>query len=48
MELRSLIPMAPLLLRPMLSLLVAWTERTDARLAALENLARNTPKAPPC
>ena len=35
-HLRSMVPMAPLPLRPILSALLDWMARTDARLAAME------------
>jgi hypothetical protein len=35
-HLRSLVPMAPLLLRPILSALLDWMQRTEARLDAME------------
>jgi len=40
MQLRSFLPLAPLTLRPVLTALCDWMERTDARLAALERSAK--------
>lgn len=41
MDFRLLLPMAPAALRPILSAFLAWMDRTDQRLAALEVQARN-------
>ena len=35
-HLRSLVPMAPLALRPILSALLNWMQRTEERLATME------------
>ena len=42
MDFRPLIPLAPAALRPILSALLAWMDRTDRRLEQLEAHARNS------
>jgi hypothetical protein len=39
-HLRSMVPLAPVLLRPILSALLDWMQRTDARLDAMEKTTR--------
>lgn len=39
MNFRHLIPLAPAMLRPILSAVADWMDRTDRRLAVLEDLA---------
>jgi hypothetical protein len=36
MDLRKFLPLAPLMFRPVLSMILDWMDLTDKRLAALE------------
>lgn len=47
-HLRTLVPMASLPLRPILSAVLDWMARTDARLAAMErSVGRSMDATPP-
>lgn len=41
--LRSMVPAAPLLLRPILAAVLDWMDRTDGRLAAIEQSMKPRP-----